>query len=131
MQVRPLALLSGLSIWHCRELWCRLKMSFRSCYSSNSTPRMGTSICGICGLKKKKKNTFLLPPKNASIFPASLSQGKATLLENSPNPTTLQIHFKFLILHESCHTILAHGDISVLPVAHKMIWFIILHCPIG
>ena len=26
LQVRSLALLSGLSIWRCRELWCRLKM---------------------------------------------------------------------------------------------------------
>ena len=31
MQVRNLASLSGLRIWHFRELWCRLQMQLGSC----------------------------------------------------------------------------------------------------
>ena len=31
MQVQSLALLSGLRIQHCCELWCRLKMQLGSC----------------------------------------------------------------------------------------------------
>ena len=30
LQVQSLALLSGLRIWHCRELWCRLQARLRS-----------------------------------------------------------------------------------------------------
>ena len=29
--VQSLALLSGLRIWHCRELWCRLQTRLGSC----------------------------------------------------------------------------------------------------
>ena len=63
-QVRSLASLSGLRIWHCRELWCRSQVQLGShvavavsvaedigC-SSNSTPSQGTSICHRCGPKK-------------------------------------------------------------------------------
>ena len=63
--VRSLALLSGSNIQHCRELWCRSQTQLRSCvavavalagsYSSNSTPRLGTSICHTCGPKNKTK----------------------------------------------------------------------------
>ena len=65
------ALLSGLRIRHCRELWCRLKTQLGSCivvavaqassYSSDSTPSLGTSICHRYGPKKQKeknKKTF-------------------------------------------------------------------------
>ena len=31
MRVRSLILLSGLRIWHCRELWCRVQMRLRFC----------------------------------------------------------------------------------------------------
>ena len=31
LRVRSLALLSGLMIRHCRELWCRLQMRLGSC----------------------------------------------------------------------------------------------------
>ena len=31
MRVRSLALLSGLGIWHCHEVWCRSQMQLRSC----------------------------------------------------------------------------------------------------
>ena len=30
-QVQSLASLSGLRIWHCPELWCRLQMQLGSC----------------------------------------------------------------------------------------------------
>ena len=49
--VRSLALLSGLRIRRCCELWCRLQMRLRpyvavaSSYSSDLTPSLGTTIC--------------------------------------------------------------------------------------
>ena len=63
--VRSLTLLSGLGIWHCRELWCRSKTRLGSrvavaliqtgSYSSHQTPSLGTSICqGIHPRKGKK-----------------------------------------------------------------------------
>lgn len=55
--------LSGLRIWHCRELWCRSQTQLGpgvavavvkvGSYSSNLTPSLGTSICHRCGLKKQ------------------------------------------------------------------------------
>ena len=62
-RVQSLALLSGLRIWVCRELWCRLQMLLwsgvavaqaGSC-SSNSTAGLGISTCCRYGLKKQKK----------------------------------------------------------------------------
>ena len=70
-QVWSLASLSGLRIWHCRELWCRSQMRLRSCVSvalasasgcsSDSTPvwelpyamgaapkRQSSKQCGKC-----------------------------------------------------------------------------------
>ena len=63
MQVRSLALLSGLRIWGCHELWCRLQMQLRSCIAvavvgscgSDCIPSLGTSVCRECGPKKQKK----------------------------------------------------------------------------
>ena len=59
-----LALLSGLRIRRCHELWCRSQIWLRSgvavavvqagSCSSNSTPSLGTSICCRCGPKKTK-----------------------------------------------------------------------------
>ena len=65
MQVRFLALLSGLRIQHCLELGCRSRtqpgsgvavavVQAGSC-SSDSTPSLGTSICLGCGPKKQKQ----------------------------------------------------------------------------
>ena len=64
-QVQSLASLSGLRIWRCCELWCRLQTQLGShvavavvwagSYSSDSTPGLGTSICFGGGPKKKKK----------------------------------------------------------------------------
>ena len=70
MWVRSLALLSGLRIQCCHELWWRLQMWLRSrvtvavmqagSYKSDLTPSLGTSICCGCGpkkLRKKKKRS--------------------------------------------------------------------------
>src|SRR5512147_2562521 len=55
LRVRSLLLLSGLTIRHCPELWCRLQtrlgsrvavaLAWAGGYSSDSTPSLGTSIC--------------------------------------------------------------------------------------
>ena len=64
-QVRSLASLSGLRIWHCCELWghrhgldpalpwlwCRL-----AAVALIKTPSLGTSICHECGPKKTTTN---------------------------------------------------------------------------
>ena len=60
-QVQSLALLSGLRIWLCCELWCRSQTWLRSGvavavakaggYSSNMTHGLGTSICPGCDSK--------------------------------------------------------------------------------
>ena len=31
LRIQSLASLSGLSIWHCREMWCRSQAWLRSC----------------------------------------------------------------------------------------------------
>ena len=67
-QVQSLALLNGLRIWFCHEMWCRLQIQLGSLivvamvqasgYSSDSTSSLGTSICSRCSPKKTKiKNT--------------------------------------------------------------------------
>ena len=56
MQVRSLALLSGLRIWYCCK-WSQMQpessiavaVSFTGSWSSNSTSSLGTSICHRCG----------------------------------------------------------------------------------
>ena len=63
--VRSPALLSGLSIWRCHELWCRSQTQLRCCIAvavaqagscnSDSTPSLGTSICHGCSPKRQKK----------------------------------------------------------------------------
>ena len=63
--VQSLALISGLGIWHCHELWFRSPTWLRSrvampvvqagSYSSDSTPSLGTSICLGCLKRKKEK----------------------------------------------------------------------------
>ena len=66
-QIWSLASLSGLRIWYCHELWCRLQLRLRSgvavavasSCSSNSTPSLETSICLGCGPKKQKKKKFI------------------------------------------------------------------------
>ena len=63
--IQSLALLSGLSIWRCRELSRRLQMQlgsrvavtveYASICSSDLAPSLGISICHGCGPKRKKK----------------------------------------------------------------------------
>ena len=65
MQVRSLALLSGLRMQHCRELWCRSQTWLGSGiavalvqaggYSSDWTASLGTSTYHGCSPKKAKK----------------------------------------------------------------------------
>ena len=59
LRVRSLASLSGLSIWHCHELWCRLHMRLDLAWLWRrpaavvpfSTPSLGTCMCLRCGPK--------------------------------------------------------------------------------
>jgi len=65
MQVWSPASFSGLRVWRCHKLWCRLQMQLRSnvatavaqaySCSSDSTTSLGTSICHGCDPKKKEK----------------------------------------------------------------------------
>ena len=66
LRVWYLASLSGLRISHWCELWCRWQTALiwlccdcgvGQCYSSDSTPSLGISICYGCSPKKKKKST--------------------------------------------------------------------------
>ena len=80
MQVQSLALLSGLRVWHCYELWCRSQTQLGSCialavavvyassYSSNSTPRLKTSICRRSSPKNKTKQKKKTKKKNIKKF---------------------------------------------------------------
>ena len=68
MQIRSLALLRWLRIWHCHGLWCRPQMwlgsdvavAVASSYSSDSIPRLGTSICCGCSPKKSQFSVLIL-----------------------------------------------------------------------
>ena len=63
--IQSLALLGGLRIWRCHELWYRTQMQLGSGIAvslaqagsncSDQTPSLGTSICYGCSPKKKKK----------------------------------------------------------------------------
>ena len=65
MWVWSMASLSGLKLWCCHELWCRLKRQLgphaavavaqAGSYSSDLTLSLGTSICHRRSPKKKKK----------------------------------------------------------------------------
>ena len=74
--VQSLALLSGLRIQRCGELWQKLPtwlgsglavavaMAVAGSCSSDSTHCLGTSICHTCSPKKKKKRQINLKKKN-------------------------------------------------------------------
>ena len=62
LRVRSLALLSGLRIQRCRELWCRWQTQLSGSDLTllwpghiAVTPNLGTSICLRCGPRKDKK----------------------------------------------------------------------------
>ena len=72
-QVRSLALLSGLRIHCCRELWYRSQKQLGFCVtavaqagslSSSSALSLGTCICCGCDTKKTKKNPKKTNKKN-------------------------------------------------------------------
>ena len=81
MRVQFLALLSGLRIWCCHELWCRSQTLLRSRvavalvqakgYSSDSTTSLGTYIYHGCGPKKTKKKKKTLT--NITLADLSIS----------------------------------------------------------
>ena len=70
-KLRSLASLSGLRIWCCHELWCRLQTRLGSRvavavvqaggYSSDSISSLGTSICRGSGPRKGKKTKKKVP----------------------------------------------------------------------
>ena len=78
MRVRSLALLSGVRIRRCLELWCRSQMWLKSGvtvagvqasgYSSDATPSLQTFICHGCSPKKTKKNFFVFKIKKTLIM---------------------------------------------------------------
>ena len=82
MQVQFLALLSGLKIWRCLGLWCRLQKQIRSdiavavpvpsSCSCDSTPSLGTSICCRCGPKGWGGLPAILDEKQLKICHFSL-----------------------------------------------------------
>ena len=54
--VRSVALLSGLRIQHCHELWCRSQTQLGSCVAVALVEAgLGSSICCECSSKKTKK----------------------------------------------------------------------------
>ena len=81
-QVQSLALLSGLRIWGCHELWFRSQTPLRSYIamavaqasgcSSNSTPCLGTFKYCTCGPKKKKINKRHLEKEEIHLYTSSL-----------------------------------------------------------
>ena len=85
MQVWSLALLSGLRIRCCCELWCRSQMQLGSLStvavvqagdcSSDSTPSLGTSICHNHSPKKRGKKKSLLWPRFHSCLGTSEGHG--------------------------------------------------------
>ena len=93
MQVQSLALLSGLRMRGCRELWCWSQMQLRSGvamvavawasnYSSDSTPILGNSICHECGPKnklKKKSPHVTVNPLCHAVLPPQLSACESEL----------------------------------------------------
>ena len=98
-QVRSLTLLSGLRIWHCRELWCKVQTQLgsgiavavvqASSCSSNQTPSLGTSICRDCGPKKPKNKKTKQNKKTAYLTCTNC------LKYNSTRPVcTILRHFK-------------------------------------
>ena len=125
LQVPSLSLLSGLEIWRCLELWCRLRMGLRSCVavavvsasgcSSNLTLGLGTSMCPRCSPKKQKKfnggislfeifsgsldfwQMVLSLHLSSLLLIASLFPfSSATFFHSPPTSMHYAVHFKFL-----------------------------------
>ena len=56
-QVRSPALLSGLRIWHCCELWCRSQMRFGSCVAVAPIQPLAWELPYAAGVALKKQKT--------------------------------------------------------------------------
>ena len=92
LQVRSLALLSGLRIWHCHELWCRwqkwlgggMAVAVAGCGQllpaavALIRPSLGTSICHRCSPKKQNRQTNkqTKPPKTTTLTKGKVSWGR-------------------------------------------------------
>ena len=101
-----LASLSGLGTWHCHELWFRMQrwlgshvavaVSQASSCSSDSTPRLGASIC--CGSSPKKK-----AKKGRGSLP-DLSPEQVCQIEHSSQPLGGAFFFSpYSYLHDFTH----------------------------
>ena len=110
MWIQSLVLLSGLRIWHCSELWCRLQMWHRSgiamavgvasSCSSDSTSSLGTSYAAGMALKRKTKtktktrNTYRHTHKLHKQGMALAGQGGQSSVQLRLHPLLLfKIHF--------------------------------------
>ena len=101
-RVPSLALVSGLGIWCCRELWCSLQTRLRSGvavaqaggFGSDPTPSLGTSIRFGCGTKhKRKKKSAEAPltptgPAHRRLEAPSLGPATSSVLgkQRAPEP---------------------------------------------
>ena len=106
-----LALVCGLRIQSCPELWCRSQMWLRSgiamavgyacSCSADWTPSLGTSICHGCGPKKQKKKK----PKQTNV--QSWIRDYVDTLGVCVVFVTmmLQTHFSFLKVYYTVHLI--------------------------
>ena len=113
MRVQTLALVSGLRIQHCRELWARsqtwlgsgiaVAVTQAGDYSSDSAPSLGTCICRRLSpkktkKKKKKKNVethhpFIFPEPRTlcpSHSPLRGNRTLNTLVSQPPNAILLR-----------------------------------------
>ena len=110
MWVRSLALLSGLGIWHCHELWCRSQtrlgshvavavVQASSC-SSDSTPSLETSICHRCG---PEKQSYLLYSPNYNIGEDNKNKFSNINLISVTNISVLHVHISYQTLSIQMH----------------------------
>ena len=91
MWIPSLASLSGSRIWHCHELWCRLKTQLRSdvavavaqasSYSSDSTPSLETSMCLRCDLPYTYNELGYMLTKLSSQLHEDISFNQITSLK--------------------------------------------------
>lgn len=97
MQVPFLALLSGLSIGHCFELWCRLPFGFLIVFIYYYYFLFIFTNPGVKGCLwiDHSKGAALLPMK-----PRSRSSTNGLALGS---PRTNQLHFKFVVLHQTAY----------------------------
>lgn len=97
IQVWSLALVSGLRIHHCRELWCRWQTWLGSCIaaavvkagncSSNLIPSLGSSCAAGAALKGKKKKSWRLSLEDSIVRALEILSWKRWVLgKNGVHP---------------------------------------------